>query len=382
MAVPMIFGAATGCGRVKPDGGSVLELKLPALCDDDTDAPPVNLVCTGLYGNIGTKAIAPGIRPYAPATPLWSDGAEKQRWISLPPKGVIDDSNPNEWSFPVGTKLFKEFSRNGRRVETRLWHKADTDFWVNATYAWNSDETAATRTAGGDIVAADGEPYHIPTPEECTKCHRGRTERILGFEAVSLGMAGATGVTLTDLAAKGQLSPPPSTTDLLLGDDGTGTAAPALSWLHVNCGVSCHNANPNSLAYAAGLLLRLDPANLDGRPVTDSDQLRTMFGVPAVTPAWNGQSRIVPGDLDQSLLYQLISHRGQGTQMPPFATNVVDENGSGLVGTWIAAQAPLPPPTDTPTDTPSDVPTDVPPDPGAESPQALSGKAVTARTTR
>ena len=61
--------------------------------------------------------------PYTPSTPLWSDGAQKQRWIELPPNTQIDISNPNEWTFPVGTKLFKEFRVNGKRVETRMFQK-------------------------------------------------------------------------------------------------------------------------------------------------------------------------------------------------------------------------------------------------------------------
>jgi hypothetical protein len=44
------------------------------------------------------------------------------------------------------------------------------------------------------------------------------------------------------------------------------------------------------------------------------------------------------------LLYQLISHRGTGNQMPPIATSVVDEADIPLIAAWIE-QLPAAPPT-------------------------------------
>jgi hypothetical protein len=86
--------------------------------------PPSTLECTGLYANFASKEVAPNAFAYTPSSPLWSDGAEKQRWIELPSHTQIDISNPNEWVFPVGTKLFKEFRVNGRRVETSASSKS------------------------------------------------------------------------------------------------------------------------------------------------------------------------------------------------------------------------------------------------------------------
>jgi hypothetical protein len=314
-------------------GGATFEL--PRECDSDTQLPPTNLVCTGLFADITSKLVAPGVEAYAPAVPLWSDGAEKQRWIELPPDTTIDNSDPSEWMFPIGTKVWKEFSRAGRRVETRLWHKVDTNYWVDATYAWNADETAATRSAGGDFTLPDGSSYHIPTPDECQDCHRGRTDRILGFEQTLLGLAGATGYNLERLSAEGRLSNPPAATTLTIGDDGTALAAPALAWLHVNCGTTCHNRNSNAMAWSTGLFMRLDPTELDARAVNAFDTLTTTIGVAAVTPAWSGRTRIAAGDPAHSLLYDLITHRGTGQQMPPIATNVVDEADVPLVEAWI-----------------------------------------------
>jgi hypothetical protein len=313
---------------------------LPDPCPGGPDIPPT-LECTGLYADLKTKQIAKAARPYAPAVPLWSDGAIKNRWVYLPPSTKIDATSPSEWSFPIGTRFWKEFSVGGKRIETRLFKKVRRTFWVYATYAWNADESAAPKSTGGDIVLGDGSSYHVPTDEECDKCHRGRTERILGFEQGLLSLPDAPGLTLTDLVAEGLISPTPARQASSIGDDGTGLAAPALGWLHVNCGVTCHNDNANSTGYAAGMNLRLDPLLLDGRSSASFDSIGTTVGVRAKTPSWNGAVRIVPSDPSGSLLVQLISHRGEGMQMPPFATRVVDDVDVAKVVAWVNAMPAL-----------------------------------------
>jgi hypothetical protein len=322
-------------------GGSAGPAALPAHCAGAA-APPAGLECTGLYADLATGKLAPGVREYAPAYALWSDGADKRRWIGLPAGSVIDASDPNEWVFPVGTRVWKEFAQQGIRVETRLWQKVSANFWVNAVYVWNPDQSAAPRSKGGDIPFGDG-TYHVPTQEECEKCHRGRTEHILGFSAVDLGLPGARGVTLESLAAEGRLQPPPENTQLRIGDDGTGLAAPALGWLHANCGNTCHNGNSLATAFTAGMQLRLDPRELDGRPTTASASLTTTVGVAVRNVNWDGRVRIIPGNPKQSLLYDLLAQRGTGQQMPPIATRLVDAENAARIADWISRMPPGPP---------------------------------------
>ncbi len=332
---------ATACGGkiadTAPDGGSSSAVfQLPAACKG-ASSPPQSIECTGLYADVATKRLAPGLREYTPAVVLWADGNEKQRWIDLPPGTKIDATDPNEWIFPVGTKVFKQFSRGGKRVETRMFQKTQAHFWVYGAYLWNDDDSAATLSPGGDIAWGDGGTYHVPTPDECDQCHRGRSDRVLGFEQVALGLTGASGITLAQLVAEDRIAPAPSRTQLVVGDDGTGYAPPALAWLHINCGTTCHNANANSTGYGAGMRLRLDPTLLDGRSSAMFDSLTTTVGKIVNNPNWYGQTRIVPGDVSSSLLFQLISHRGKGQQMPPIATNVPDESDDVAVALWIAA---------------------------------------------
>ena len=81
---------------------------------------PARLSETGLYDGERPIALARGVRAYVPAHELWSDGAQKLRWIRLPAGTRIDSADMDSWDFPVGTRLWKEFSRDGRPIETRL----------------------------------------------------------------------------------------------------------------------------------------------------------------------------------------------------------------------------------------------------------------------
>ena len=86
----------------------------------DVATLPMHLAETGLFAPDGSGAIAAGNRPFAPQYPLWTDGATKRRWIHLPAGTTIDATNSRQWEFPVGTRLWKEFSFAGRPVETRV----------------------------------------------------------------------------------------------------------------------------------------------------------------------------------------------------------------------------------------------------------------------
>jgi hypothetical protein len=345
-------GVSPGSGKttgVSPE--STPQVELPATCKSQPN-PPIDLECTGLYADIKSaeKPLAAGVREYTPAVILWSDGAEKNRYIQLPKGEKIDATDPSSWIFPIGTKVWKQFALGTKRMETRYFVKlsAGSQGWSHATYMWNQDDTAATKFGGGDVTSPDGGVYHIPIFGECEQCHQGRQDRILGFEQIGLGLdqpgvalGQAQGITLADLVSENLIDPPPAQTSLTIGDDGTGKAANALAWLHMNCGVTCHNSVSSSTAYGAGMLLRMDPTLLDGRPVNDFDPLKTTIGVKVHTAPWEG-IRIVAGDPDGSLLWHLISTRSDAAdpsmaQMPPIASRVVDTMDVQYVYDWIAA---------------------------------------------
>src|SRR5262249_50301413 len=115
---------------------------LAVMACDGSAGPPADgarrLSQMGLYRDIATRTIADGVAEFEPAYSLWSDGATKRRWIALPPGAQIDTSDMDHWVFPVGTKLFKEFSVAGKRVETRLIERTSTGYDM-AAFAWLPD---------------------------------------------------------------------------------------------------------------------------------------------------------------------------------------------------------------------------------------------------
>ncbi|HEU5060858.1 MAG TPA: hypothetical protein VFU21_30215 [Kofleriaceae bacterium] len=267
------------------------------VCDppaaDALAAAPQRLSQTGLDG--------PDVVPFAPRFELWSDGAEKQRWIRLPPGGQIDRSDMDDWQFPPGTRLWKQFARDGVPIETRMLEKLApaADAWLMVAYVWDEDGRDATITPDG-MSDANGTTHDVPSAAECRGCHDGRQSRVLGYSAIQLD---------TDLAIPG-----------------TEVEQAALGYLHANCS-HCHNAarppRTGSRCY--------DPQNdLDFRLLTAT--LATVDRTPTYQTAVGGV--VEPSEPDQSALFVRICRRDEG-QMPPLGTELVDSAGAELIKRWI-----------------------------------------------
>src|SRR5262245_12020436 len=94
-----------------------------AATDNKPATAPLRLSETGLYDASG--AIDPRNLPFVPQYPLWSDGAEKLRWVRLPEGSKIDVTDVDAWRFPAGTRFWKQFVWAGSKVETRMIWKVD-----------------------------------------------------------------------------------------------------------------------------------------------------------------------------------------------------------------------------------------------------------------
>jgi len=289
---------------------------------------PARLSEAGLYSDIATDTVSADVLPFQPRFALWSDGAAKRRWIRLPPGTRIDTSDMDSWVFPEGTQLWKEFTRDGTRVETRLLQKVgpSDDDWVGLAYLWDPGQKDAVAAPYGAIDAL-GTPHNVPASAECMGCHGGRKSRALGFSAVQLSLDAEPGsLGLDDLAAAGLLSDPP---EGAIEVPGNATEQAALGYLHANCG-HCHNqARPPSSGARC-----FDPRNeLD-------------FWLPAArfqsvedTPAYEsaiGERKIRPGEPNDSVLIRKISSRDPSAQMPPLGTEVIDEQALDLLRDWIS----------------------------------------------
>jgi len=337
-----------------PDTG-LLDCKTDVIGDGLTR----HLQCAGLYEDFAQKKIVPEAKEYKPGVEFWSDGAAKKRWVALPANAKIDTTNMNEWTFPTGTKLWKEFSFNGKRIETRLYQKLDTG-WAHTVYRWNDTETDAVRKDQGEKIAGlgpDGGVYEVPNTGQCDTCHNGRKEPALGFEAVSLGLPTATGVTLASLATEGKLTAPPAKTQLTFPEDGTLKAASAIGWVHANCG-SCHNANESAGAtFRAHFLVRatdLAPDAGDGGSVTELDLWKQGYCQGSSRSTSDGGTDagnyylIKGGAPNDSLMAVLSNQRAEpgmetsSNQMPPLVSHAVDTQGLKLFTDWVSALPPCP----------------------------------------
>jgi len=311
------------------------------------NALPQDLRCTGLYADWAARQVACGIAPYTPAYTLWSDGADKQRYLWLPPGTTIDVSNPDGFVFPEGTRLWKEFriidGDHLRLGETRLLVKRK-DVWSMTTYVWSEDESRAVQTNDG-VADLYGTGHTVPTRDECDTCHGGRADFVLGFDPIMLG-AGASGLTLQTLRERHQLRDPsqpdgaPSASLFDAVAPGDATESAALGYLHANCGVSCHNQEAFADAKLSGLNLRLEHGEYENVASTDAFEtaINQAYGDNATLPPGpvpaGGYLRVRPTDPSRSLLLARMKVRGPA-QMPRIGTNTIDDVGIAAVQRWI-----------------------------------------------
>jgi hypothetical protein len=280
-----------------------------AECPPPDAAAPKDVFCIGLYRNRDPGSVSSDALPYTPGLTFWSDGAEKKRYLYLPPATTIDSSNMDAWKFPIGTKAFKEFRFNGKLVETRMVWRQAANNTVYATYIWNDAQTEAPLNESRQpVLLASG--YEIPTTKDCGRCHHGGADKLLGVEAIELAVPTAQGITLASLVADGRLSAPPAKTSIVLPEDGTGKAAAALGYLHANCGMPCHSSR--GLGDETNLLLRLsadqfwpsadDDAGVDtSADVTSTDTYRAAVDklptTASVAQKFPGAKRIAPAHM-------------------------------------------------------------------------------------
>jgi hypothetical protein len=336
------------------DGGSEGGGSLDCTKDVDLDGVKKHLQCAGLYSDFAAKTVAADAKEFTPALEFWSDGADKKRWVKLPPGAKIDATNFDEWIYPEGTQLWKEFKVDGKRAETRLFEKGALG-WSHTVYRWNAAEDDAVRKETGELIPPSGtrtKSYEIPNTTQCNVCHQGRVEPVLGFDAIGLGLPGAQGVTLATLEADGRFTAAIPMTSLALPDDDAGSRD-AFGFLHSNCG-TCHNDNQGANAFLTkpkflalpSHLLGLDGGLDGGGPVTVQSHQAYATTVCQSSfrsdPDGGSYLYIRGGEPSASLLSILAGTRvpeGQSPtstqQMPPLVTREVDPAVATKLDTWI-----------------------------------------------
>ena len=319
--------------------GAVAQPALP-------DELPERLSETGLYAPGTERVVGDDVLAFAPQYPLWTDGAKKRRWIRLPPGTAIDARDPDAWTFPVGTRLWKEFGYQ-RPIETRLVERTADGSWRFATYVWNADgRDAVLAPEDGTVLEVAGAPggaYVVPSRNDCRACHEGAAVPVLGFSALQLspdrdplaphayalqpGMADLESLVLGGLL----VNLPP---ELLAAPPRVRTADPharaALGYLHANCG-HCHN-DAGALDGLQMVLAQRVAPDVDSVAVT----LDSLLGrTSRFRPHGAEQAQRIAPDGNHMLTLRMRT-TNPFARMPPLGVQSVDEAGVALVERWIA----------------------------------------------
>lgn len=314
-------------------------------------APKTRLSDYGFFsGDIRLQQPAAGVIPYSLNTPLFSDHAEKLRFVRVPEGQIVSYNDTATFDFPVGTALVKTFyfpvdardaSKGRRLMETRvLLHEANG--WKAYPYIWNEEQTDALLDVAGEtkqVTYIDeqgkkrNQAYLVPNMNQCKGCHN-QSEKLkpIGPSAWQLNgdhtYAEGASNQLRYWVHKGILSSLP---DILpkgvrAYDPESGTVEErARIWLDINC-AHCHRAE--GPASSSGLYLSLrenDPLKLG--------ILKTPVAAGRASGKWTYD--IVPGKPEESILLHRMRSTDPGVMMPELGRTVVDEKGMEIVKSWI-----------------------------------------------
>jgi len=310
--------------------------------------PAETLSAYGLFADMASGAPADGVIPYDLINPLFSDHAEKHRFVFVPPGAAAHYHDTDVFTFPVGTVLVKSFAfapdmrapeEGAYLVETRLLIHREAG-WAAYPYIWNEAQTDAVYSPVGErrdiaTISPAGAPltlrYAVPNQNQCKTCHlSGRDIAPIGPRARHLALDGPPhGNQLDQWARAGILTGLPETVSADAGafDPWQPLDARARAWLEINC-AHCHKADGS--ASNSGLWLTADetsPARLGIRkhPVAAGRGSGGLFQV------------IVPGEPDASILLHRMASTEPGVAMPELGQSVPDPDGLALIRAWIAA---------------------------------------------
>ena len=292
-----------------------------------------------------------GVLPYTLNAPLFSDYAQKLRFVQLPEGQTVDFNPDSVFQFPIGTKLIKTFlypndfknEAKGRRIiETRVLLRDDDGGWVALPYIWNDEQTEATLEVAGDSKSISYKDikgqkkvfeYAIPNVNQCRGCHvRGDKMTPIGPSARQLN---------GDLNHENQLVNWKKIGILRgLSDDLTTVPkfpnyedktvaldARARAYLDINCG-HCHNRQ--GPAVTSGMFL-------DWK-TTDSTALG-FYKTPVAAGRGSGNLKfdILPSKPNESILFYRLNSTDPGEMMPEVGRKLVHTEGVELIREWIKA---------------------------------------------
>ena len=290
--------------------------------------------------------------PYDLNTPLFSNYAEKLRFVKVPPGEKVKYNDSLAFEFPVGTILIKNFlyytdfrkKEKGRRIlETRLLVH-ERDGWNAYPYIWNEEQTEAFYDPAGEAIEIkytdhNGKKvttsYLIPNKNQCKGCHiRGEEVKPIGPTARNLNKDHlyTTGLRnqLVYWKDQGVLQQLPEFSFVpklpVWNDPQSGDLdSRARAYLEVNCG-HCHN--------------RRGPASTSGLFLDIYEHDKGHFGinkapVAAGRGAGNMEYDIMPGQPSNSILIFRMKTNDPAIAMPEIGREQVHKEGVALIEEWI-----------------------------------------------
>ena len=317
------------------------------------DPIPQTISSSGLFSQIDSLILSPGLIPYSVNSPFWSDGADKTRIIALPDTSQIIFDEQQPWLFPPSAVIVKNFFLNMTKgdpasrkiIETRfLVKQIEGEQWDGYSYLWNDQTTDATlldssytrlfQIQDGDTTIMQS--YYYPSRSECLVCHTPAAGYVLGLRTSQINkqhvyISDGDSIPDNQLRSYNHIElftndigedysnfprlPDPADTNQTL-------ALRARAYLESNC-ANCHidggSGRTNmKLSYHVPL---------EEMEIVDVAPTFSNFGI-------EGAMRLKPGSADSSMIYLRMLRKGvEG--MPPLATSVIDLEGSTLIGEWI-----------------------------------------------
>ena len=288
----------------------------------------------GLFADGPAQIPAAGVTPYDLATPLFSDHAEKLRFVWTPSPATYDAEEA--FDFPVGSVLVKTFAYpdGAGLIETRLLIRQAAG-WTAWPYVWDAEKGDARLKLAGARFDVDHEgqtiSYRVPNANQCKGCHlRGGAVTPIGPKARNLNhdfdYGGGARNQLAEWVARGHLGAapaPPASADWRAG----GLDARARAYLDVNC-AHCHR--------------RDGPASNSGLFLTYGEAERAAWGYrkrPVAAGRGSGglEFDIAPGDPDASIMIHRMTSLEPGVMMPELGRSLPHPEGVALIRAWIAA---------------------------------------------
>lgn len=290
---------------------------------------PSRLSETGCVDMAHPQSAAPGLLPYDVNMPLWSDGTDKARFLSLPEGSTLHQLEDASFEVPFGTVAVKTFFWHDKPIETRLLvRQTDGDF-AGYSYEWRDDGTDADLLEHGSRKDLGDLTWIYPSRSQCLACHTAVAGRTLGLDVAQLNREVVVdGVALDQLATwqrLGLLAEPLGETATLPRfpkREDPSSAAWARAYLQTNCS-HCHR--PGGIGAGSAKLLASAPVAESG---CDELPLGDTFGI--------DQARfIAPGRPEASLAIVRMTSPIPGMRMPSLGTSVPDDLAISAVSDWI-----------------------------------------------